>query len=470
MKEQFFEHDLVPQVVETNINETKPPKDSIGFIYEWTNLTTGKWYRGKRNGPIKSGYLFSSEQPDFVKDFANTDYTWRYNIMNYVTTNKDDLSDLEYEQLSSMHSPKTGKGGAAKNPMSYNASNGIPSTARNEAPNLKKIEVLASRIMNQEFSIKKVEIEPLMEMIKDRQRVQARFKDRPDHINDIKEKINDVGGITKACPSDCDVKHNHVKVGCDPVVMLHGVTFRGKFFTDIIVDGNHTIQGAFKADKAVYLEQQDVPAEETEGWSDEELILLGDALNPPEEKTDIPNDRYDFELYMEQAYYNKKQSIDDINSKENKEAAKRIFKLSSGKTKSAISAVTNRVIKGKRNETGEVFCDYSTPAYSGLLDAAIRKANNLNGVYCISDKTSFYKTYNTVQVLNKLIIQKEEDPDFVCTELRIMLWHKDPQTETDWNNNQRNDREQENKNVLSKCGINVVFKYMPTWENADLGN
>ena len=173
---------------------------------------------------------------------------------------------------------------------------------------------------------------------------------------------------------------------------------------------------------------------------------------------------------MEQAYYNKKQSIDDINSKENKEAAKRIFKLSSGKTKSAISAVTNRVIKGKRNETGEVFCDYSTPAYSGLLDAAIRKANNLNGVYCISDKTSFYKTYNTVQVLNKLIIQKEEDPDFVCTELRIMLWHKDPETETDWEKNQRNDREQENKNVLSKCGINVVFKYMPTWESADLGN
>ena len=137
--------ELIPQVVEHNLNDINPPKDSIGFIYLWTNLKNGKWYLGKHEGYPKDGYLFSSKDKDFLKEFTATNSQWRYEIMNFVNTTKADLTNLENRMLSERHDPKTGKGGATKNPMSYNKSNGIP--VKTGEPNRKKINLLAKRII-----------------------------------------------------------------------------------------------------------------------------------------------------------------------------------------------------------------------------------------------------------------------------------------------------------------------------------
>ena len=130
--------------------------------------------------------------------------------------------------------------------------------------------------------------------------------------------------------------------------------------------------------------------------------------------------------------------------------------------------VINDVAKKKRwAASGETFCDYDTPAYKDRLVKAVRKANSLHGVYCIDAKTSYYKVDKTLQVLKDLLIQKEEDPSFVCDELRVMLWHKDPETEEYWDEHNRNNREAENKYVFNKTGIRVTFKYMPTWDSSE---
>ena len=199
--EEIFKHDLVPQVVETNLNENPPPVDSIGFIYLWTNLITKMWYLGKRNGPPRSGYLFSSTQKNFLSDFVNPNYTWSYIIMTYVTTNTTDLTNLEHQMLTERN--------AKEDEMSYNKSNGIP--VKTKEPNLKKVLQLAYRIKNQEFPIKsKVEIKYLMQLIKDSIRIQGRRKDKMETIKEIRDFINDAGGITDPCPTDCDKKHNHI--------------------------------------------------------------------------------------------------------------------------------------------------------------------------------------------------------------------------------------------------------------------
>ena len=117
-------------------------------------------------------------------------------------------------------------------------------------------------------------------------RVQSRRKDLNKHQLDIAGAINDDGGITDPCPSDCNTKHNHI-VGCDPVVMLHNVTYNNMYYEDLIVDGSQTIQGASRSDKAVYLRVLDVPTEETENFTSEEFVMLGNALNPPQKKKKI---------------------------------------------------------------------------------------------------------------------------------------------------------------------------------------
>ena len=457
--EESFKHDLVPQVVETNIHENLPPNDSIGFIYLWTNLTTKRWYLGKRNGPPRSGYLFSSTQKDFLIDFTNPNYTWRYDIMTYVTTNKTDLTNLEHGMLSTMHDPETGEGGATKNPMSYNKSNGIP--VKTKEPNVKKVQLLAQRIINGEFPIRlKVEITVLLQMIIAGYRVQSRRKDLNKHQLDIAGAINDDGGITDPCPSDCNTKHNHI-VGCDPVVMLHNVTYNNMYYEDLIVDGSQTIQGASRSDKAVYLRVLDVPTEETENFTSEEFVMLGNALNPPQKKKKIATDRDDFEDYIEGAYYN---SNVPVKSENNRKIGKEIHGLHSKTIDTAILAVKNKIKKDQRFvKTGEVFCDYDTPAYKKRLEAALRKHNNLNGVHCISAKTNFYKIIDTIRVLDTLLLQKKEDSTFNIHELRVLAWHKDPETEKLWTQKRQAEYEGYNERIFNHCGIDLTFKYMPSW-------
>lgn len=443
-----FKYELVPQVVESNVDEFLAPEGSVGFIYLWTNLTTGEWYLGKRNGPTKSGYLFSSKQDRFLSDFVNPKYKWSYNIMTYVTTNVNDLTNLESDMLTEKD--------AKNDPMSYNKSNGI--RVNTGEPNLKKVLLLASRIINLEFPIReKVQIKDLMQMIENGERVQSRRKDNYDKIKEIAEFINDAGGITDPTPEKGIV-------GCDPVVILHNTVFNGKFYEELIVDGSTTTQGASKADKAVYLRVQDVPAEETADFTDGELVMLGNALNPPLKKRKTPNTKDEFYDHVLQSYYKGL----DVKSEVNIQTGKQIHGLSTQAINRVLKDVINDVAKKKRwAASGETFCDYDTPAYKDRLVKAVRKANSLHGVYCIDAKTSYYKVDKTLQVLKDLLIQKEEDPSFVCDELRVMLWHKDPETEEYWNEHNRNNREAENKYVFNKTGIRVTFKYMPTWDSSE---
>ena len=462
MKNQVWKRELVPQVAETNLEKISIPKKSIGFTYLWTNLTTGMWYYGKHEGYPRDGYLFSSKQKEFLRDFTNLEYTWRYEIMEFTTTNKDDLTNLEFKKLSLMHDPKTNKGGAAKNPMSYNKSNGIP--VKTKEPNLKKVQNLARRIINEEFPIRlKIEISFLLLKIQKDERIQGRRKDKFKHIQDITGFINDAGGITDPCPIGCDRKHEHI-IGCDPVVMLHNVTYRGKFHDEIIVDGSQTIQGASRAKKAVYLRVQDVPPEETDDFTDGEKVMLSNALNPPQQKKKDPTDRDDFEDYMEGQYYNEGLPV---NSDNHIETGKKLHGLHGNTVTAAIQTVEDKIEKDEHYvRTGEVFCDYDTPAYKPKLEKMVKKLNNIPGVYCYPSKTSFYKVDKTIRELNSLVKQMEEDPSFVIHEMRILHHHPGPKAKKEFKPIIK-EHEEWNKNIFSKTGINVEFVYMPEYDLED---
>ena len=127
-QQKLWEQDLVPQVVETNLNENPPPEKCFGFIYCWTNLDNKKWYRGKHQGYPRDGYLFSSKNEDFLVDFTDPNSRWKYEILDYVTTSTTDLTNLEYEILTELD--------ARNDPMSYNLSNGIPVKTNDNTPDI----------------------------------------------------------------------------------------------------------------------------------------------------------------------------------------------------------------------------------------------------------------------------------------------------------------------------------------------
>ena len=474
-QQKLWKQDLVPQVVETNLNENPPPEKCFGFIYCWTNLDNKKWYRGKHQGYPRDGYLFSSKNEDFLVDFTDPNSRWKYEILNYVTTSTTDLTNLEYKILTELD--------ARNDPMSYNLSNGIP--VKTNEPDLEKVQKLADRIKNQEFPIRlKEKISYLMKMIIDRIRIQSRFKDQPDLIKDIAGFINDAGGITDPCPSDCVKKnedgvtiHEHI-VGCDPVVMLHDVTYRGIFYSEIIEDGSQTIQGASKADKAQHLRVQDVPAEETENFTDAELVLLGNLLNPPQKKKKAATVREDFEHFMENEFYNSDLPVDTLS---NNKIGRLVHNLHRKTVKRAIEAVVDKIkTKARFKKTGEVFCDYEAPAYEQTLIDSVNHYNSLNGVHCYSTTTGWYKLATTIIELTRMSKENEkniifneklikgggkpEDQKEIFHELRILCWHKLPNHEEKWMT-EKLIHEEQFKYVLNHCDINCKFEYMQTWQD-----
>ena len=448
---------LVPQVVEHNLNDITPPKDSIGFIYLWTNLKNGKWYLGKHEGYPKDGYLFSSKDKDFLKEFTVTNSQWRYEIMSFVNTTKADLTNKECAMLT-FGTEKT-QPNAKKEKLSYNKSNGIPVKTRE--PNKKKVQILAERILGKidptdpegkrkiyEFRIVDVENNVPLKMIKDGERIQNRHDDDTSHVATISGKINDKGGNTDVC---------------DPVTIVTA-SYKKYIKTQLLVDGTHTTLGIDKSDKGIMSKMQMVPEEETEGWSDIELELLGSALNPPEEKIKKRTGKKDFEKYLRNCYL----AGHKLNTENNKNIGKEIYGLYEKSANGSIGKVVKEFGDAGNNITGEVFRNYDLDPYKDLLEKEFIKYNNMDGVHCIRPgSTNFYKVENTMQTLVNLLDLMEADKKFVVKNLVVLLWHKSEDMEKEWDKTLKPRHDGYNKKILNHTGIIVQIKYMPTWDFAD---
>lgn len=432
-----WEYDLVPQVVQHNLDDLEVPVDSVGFIYLWTNLKNQKWYLGKHQGYPKDGYLFSSEDEDFLSDFTAEDSQFRYEIVCFVDTNNTDLTNMERNMLLAKD--------ARQNPLSYNKSNGIPVLV--DEPDLKKVMVLAERILNQEFPIvDRVSVKSLSDKQMKGERIQSRLKDDPQHIKNITGHINDEGGRTHKC---------------NPIVIAKGYVWKNSKIEPIL-DGNHTIQAAKKSQKGTHLRVQEVPAEEFEDFTDMEMILLCNALNPNPEVSKKAADVDDFEKFIERGY---NESGITIKSENNKLIGKEVFGLHGNTVKAAMDRVLNRIEEHSK-ETGEVYIDYSTPLYKPRLERKKSKFNSLKGVRCITFKSSFFKLNVVISELSDMVELNRSD-EFELNELRILMWHGKPSHRTDWFDKYEKQHKIEFKNVTDGCGIKTTFYYMEEWDSGE---
>ena len=150
-----------------------------------------------------------------------------------------------------------------------------------------------------------------------------------------------------------------------------------------------------------------------------------------------------------------------------REIGKKLHGLHGNTVTAAIETVEDKIEKDEHYvRTGEVFCDYDTPAYKPKLEKMVKKLNNIPGVYCYPSKTSFYKVDKTIRELNSLVKQMEEDSSFVIHEMRILHHHPSPKAKKDFKKKEK-EHEEFNKNIFSKTGIDVIFEFMPVYDVDD---
>ena len=103
---------LPKQIVEKHIEYD--PTFSEAFLYRFTNLLNGKIYLGIHKGQPYDGYMFSSKNKEFHKDFMDPNSQWKYEVLMYGT----------FEYVGAVEHAQLKEANAKDNDNYYNNSNG----------------------------------------------------------------------------------------------------------------------------------------------------------------------------------------------------------------------------------------------------------------------------------------------------------------------------------------------------------
>ena len=473
-----------------NLDINPPPSEPhVGYNYTWVNLNTEEFYWGCHQKPLGDFYPHSSKDPKFLRDFTNPDIKWRYNIMSYTMTNVNDVLIEENKRLSELHDFKTGKGGAAKNPMSYNKSNGIPPKKMLfNPPRLDDmVKPLAERIRKNgetnEFTVITMEAQKLVDMIENGEYLQSRAAESKNDINHITDSVNDKGGQTTSC---------------QPVVLLNEVTTpSGVACSKCIGDGMQTIQGV-SASIAQHLEVVNIPKEETEDFSISELLALGNHLNPQQIIKKTPCNKKDFERFLHSIWNqyienNDSIEVDEsvinkiINTQQNIDEGITIYGLFHGKGRNGCGKSIQNVmfeISNNLSVSTSEWKDYDLDRYKNKLNDKIKEYEN-EGMWVIYGRTSWFEQAGAHHLINQILevidINKELEVRIKNGEkglqkykkIIILLWYKTPEDKKSWNEKfTKNGKKramgesvaQEHKKrvydkILDGHGIELIFDY-----------
>jgi len=232
------------------------PFDFDWFVYRWVNLKNGMPYTGLHGPakPFEDGYFQSGESKELKLEFADPNSEWEYKIMGYYPTKKS----AAFNESAILREDK--KNGI----RTYNMTVG---SAKKAKDNMDKVYKLHEKIENSEFEVHngfKTDFDDI-------DRMQVRFEEIKQDIQDIKNSINDRGGDTSLT---------------NPLILC---TRDGK---RVLLDGNHTMMGIKKSKHAVkytYIDLGDLT-----DWTKPEIENLASLFNKPNEVRKSANTSKDY--------------------------------------------------------------------------------------------------------------------------------------------------------------------------------
>lgn len=253
-----------PQIVDKVIPNNTSNSDN--FTYEFINLDNDRHYIGKHQGMPLDGYYHSSKNKEFLKDFSNPNSRWKYIVHAYGT--KENMLELEAKKLRAVN--------AAKNPKYYNKTNG--SSNSNNIPDIDRMDNIAKHIIANEFTYQEIDNQEFDELCEREKLDKAylfsndleRLQSRDESLNtqqklNLQNEIVDRGGSTE-----------HLTV-----VVLEDRDKDGlKDGKDLLIGGNHSATAITDCDLATDVYVLKIPKEYHKNWSNKEVSLLANFLNP----------------------------------------------------------------------------------------------------------------------------------------------------------------------------------------------
>ena len=253
------------------IGEDREPGNYEGYLYRYTvndpsgpDGLVGRWYVGSHLGYLDDCYHQSSTDKEFNEIFRNPNANITLEYLKFGDHNM--MTAKEHNYLKGED--------AINNPMSFNKSLGSPQIHEIDYA---RVNDLVEQINDGDFEdFNDVSVNELFEL----PRLQVRDEDDSKHINKIRDRIDDAGGSTAKC---------------NPVTILQG---RGKDNADVVMDGNHTIQAAYKSPRARTLRRNIIPLDVHSLYTNPELRAAALLLNPIKEFETKSTDEADAVKYV----------------------------------------------------------------------------------------------------------------------------------------------------------------------------
>ena len=411
---------LPPQIVETNI----PPifEEFQAFVYKFTNLTNNMIYIGYHKGKPFDGYYHSSTNKDFQNGFMNPEAKFRYEVLHYGNVNY--CKSVEHKLLKQVD--------AANHTMYYNKTNGSPIINIIDPELMQDIatEITSDRSYSGVEAIRK-ELDRLPEY-----KLQIRnITVLDEHVTKIKNVINTKNSL------------NHLLV----VVLLDRV-YRGRK-GDMIIDGNHSIQGAKKSKhgRNGLIPVLEIPYDLHKDWSDDEIDLLAALLNPrnenPRLETNIETIAQLVSNLLNQGYDIGSKEIATIKQKFNVDAAE-------GRK---INALAKQMFE-EQNPSDTTWIDYGRGTDDGnLLKDKVAKENKKTGVLCRTFSSEKFGITESVEKMYEYI----HDGINIDT-YRILFHFKDSGSQNTWFNSKEKMYKDTLTWLFKPHNISVEFEYLPT--------
>jgi hypothetical protein len=253
LKEKILKN--VPAIKDVFIAE--PPSHYEAFIYKYTDRKTNKKYLGMHEGYIGDGYWNSSESVEFKKIMTDSTSNILYEILEYGDI--DEIKTREHDILTQVD--------AKNNDDWYNMNNGI---VKKQSIRLDIVKEMVGRILAGDFDVvdsKGRWIKEDKEKIYNLPRLQVRVNQLiSETVKYVTERVEIAHGNTDAC-SPILIYENRLK----PKL------YNGQ--TDLLGDGNNTIEGVYKAPHAVDIQIAKIPYEVHKDLSNLELRAIGGLLN-----------------------------------------------------------------------------------------------------------------------------------------------------------------------------------------------
>tara|TARA_R100000005_G_C4947609_1_gene169477 strand:- start:59 stop:967 length:909 start_codon:yes stop_codon:yes gene_type:complete len=279
-----------------------------------------------------------------------------------------------------------------------------------------KAHELIEKIDNGEFKILTMSVDE----IKNIQSRQVRFMDDPEMVKYIAEKIDKNGGSVDMT---------------DPIKL-----FTAKDGKREIIGGNHTKAGILSSKKATEVKYIDFGNLSADGWSDAEIRMLGILLNPREEKRRNPSSDEDF---VKTLLLNHETDGIEIASSENL-----IFLLQAG----CSDKECTRILRKAHNEFQK---KKAAAALNGVWKtwvATSTEAREVAESYTDSNTVSWLMSsllFDWRKIMDKIVYNPNK------RNLCILIHHRDPDAEKNWNQNVK----PMHTKLLDKFLVNAGYTY-----------